>query len=176
MTLNKKLQQALEKEFRPLGIVAYSCCCRLGCTGTYEEDDDFECREKGIYFFRLHLEGMNYDPTPESFYVQYDDFEYLMKNWDAECALIKRWAEIVGVKIREIKKPDSENIGIGVFFTEPLKLQDPLPSSEPENDDDPGNKAFKAFMKQLELLQEPEPDLKSFDPYKPFDFDNKIDF
>lgn len=51
--LNEKLQTELEQAFKPLGIVAYTNCCRLGCTGTYEEDDpDFQLTDKpGVYFF-----------------------------------------------------------------------------------------------------------------------------
>jgi hypothetical protein len=39
---NKELYIELEKKFKPLGIIACSLCCRLGCTGSYDEyDKDF---------------------------------------------------------------------------------------------------------------------------------------
>ena len=39
-SLNKDLQSRLKEHFHPLGIVAYSNCCRFGCSGSYNEDDE----------------------------------------------------------------------------------------------------------------------------------------
>lgn len=135
MSLNLELQHKLELEFARLGIVAYSNCCRMGCTGTYEEDDDnFTVREKGIYFFRLHLNGMNYDPLVDHVRVNYNDFYYLTKHWDEECEIIVRWAKIVGVDVARIDKPLSDETNIGVFFSKPLQLE---PSDfEDDSEDD----------------------------------------
>jgi hypothetical protein len=35
--MNSTLERALEETFKPLGIVAFSRCCRWGCTGSYDE-------------------------------------------------------------------------------------------------------------------------------------------
>ena len=93
--LNRDLCKALEEHFRPKGVVAFSRCCRLGCTGTYGENPNFEEREKGIYFIRLHLAGMNYDPNPKDCYAHYVDFTYLMDNWDEERKLLTQFCRIV---------------------------------------------------------------------------------
>ena len=67
MAFNENLQHELERVFKPMGLVAYSNCCRWGCTGAYDEDDaEFVPRNKGIYFIRLHLNGMNYRPEVQT--------------------------------------------------------------------------------------------------------------
>jgi hypothetical protein len=125
MTLNLELQNKLKKEFKPLGIVAYSNCCRPGCTGTYEEDDDFKGRDdSGINYISLFLNGINYRQHPDKAYASYDNFKYLMANWIKERKLIKRWAEIVGVEVK-IKKPKSKKIAVEIIFSKPLNLEKP---------------------------------------------------
>lgn len=123
--LNSTLAEALEAHFRPFGIVAYSRCCNIHCTGSYNEDDHFQWRKTpGISYFKLFLSGMNYDPEPEECYVQYEDWQYIDENWEAEKQLIKDWCNIVlgsssGV---EIIKPEDETKAITVCFPYPLQL------------------------------------------------------
>lgn len=122
--MNTDLQNRLTEVFRPLGIVAFTNCCRIGCTDTYEDDDTFKFREtKGIFFIRLHLDGMNYNPRPTQVWAQYEDFDYLMTHWDEECDLIKKWAKIVNVDV-EIQKPKSVKETIRIKFAKELELDD----------------------------------------------------
>lgn len=124
MSLNKDLQNRLEKEFKPLGIAAFTNCCRTGCTHNYA-DDDFKWRKDGgITFIRLHLNGMNYQEEVTEAFAQYNDYKYLMDHWDEECKLIKKWTDVVGVMLTHIEKPKQKE-KIGIYFT-PLKL-DPFP-------------------------------------------------
>ena len=105
--LNKNLQLRLKQFFKPLGIVAYSLCCREGCTGAYDEnDEDFVHRLKGIVFIRLHLDGMNYDSldhnlNPKVCYASYHDFDYLMGNWEQEKDILDQWCFILGLSSHE---------------------------------------------------------------------------
>jgi hypothetical protein len=93
--MNKTLQLALKNEFKKKGILAYTNCCRWGCTGAYDEEDDFKEREtKGIYFIRLHTDGMNYNPQPTFTTALYGDFDYLMDNWAEECTILDKWCEV----------------------------------------------------------------------------------
>jgi hypothetical protein len=144
--LNEELCDELESVFKPLGIVAFSRCCRWGCTGSYDEEDPNWCektgRQKGIYYIRLHLDGMNYDPAPECCFAMYSDFEYTMNHWDEECELLMRFCRIVygdeknGKNSRfRIEKPENESRGIGIFFEDPLTLQ-PMPADEEEDEDE----------------------------------------
>jgi hypothetical protein len=95
LTMNKTLQLALKNEFKKKGILAYTNCCRWGCTGAYDEEDDFEEREtKGIYFIRLHTDGMNYKSQPTFTTALYEDFDYLMDNWVQECTILDKWCEV----------------------------------------------------------------------------------
>lgn len=121
--INQDLQKRLEEKFKPLGIVAYSNCCRLGCTGTYGEDYGFQMREKGILFFRLHLNGMNYREHPKTIPIIYDDYNYLIEHWNEECDLIKEWCSTVGANIEKIEKPLSNDIAIKLSFTKHLNLE-----------------------------------------------------
>lgn len=146
MSLNEDLQQALQDEFSPRGIVAYSCCCRWGCTGSYDEDDDedFKVRESdGIYYIRLHLDGMNYNDKPTSCYASYGNFEYLMDHWEEECAIIAKWCEIVGLQPSEyvIEKPEHGRRGVGILFGKPLDLEEQPEESEEEDSEDEAEKA-----------------------------------
>lgn len=138
--LNAELQERLKEHFKPLGIVAYSLCCRWGCTDSYEETDgDFKERFKGddggVYFIRLHLHGMNYNPAVRMVAASYGSFEYLMKNWDQEKALIDKFCEIVGKAPHEYKivKPNSIARCIMIHFCEPLNLDEEV--YEDEDDD-----------------------------------------
>lgn len=127
--MNQDLKQRLEKTFKPLGIIAWSGCCRLGCTGSYDEDDDtFQLRKCGIVFFKLFLSGMNYVSRPKSCYVQYTDWNYLKNNWDAEKALIRKWCRIVGLRSGEytVDFPKDEKAAIGIHFNQPLTLDPPV--------------------------------------------------
>lgn len=131
--LNQDLKDRLEEEFSPIGLVAYSGCCRWGCTGSYGGDgqDDFEDRKNGIYYIRLHLEGMNYDAHPDSCYASYcaeegDAHEYLMDHWDEEVRLIRKFCEILGLTKEDytISKPPDARTTIGIHFNRPLNLDE----------------------------------------------------
>jgi hypothetical protein len=134
--LNAKLQQDLEAEFKPLGIVAYSNCCRLGCTGTYEEDDpDFKINEEGgIFFIRLHLNGMNYNSQPKAVYAQYENYDYLMQHWAAEEAKLDQWAAILGLQKGDytINKPPNQHNAIEIKFEKQVQLEEPYDEDEDE--------------------------------------------
>jgi len=129
MEFNIQLQHALEAAFKPQGIVAYSNCCRLGCTGTYEEEDpDFKLNEDGgIFFIRLHLNGMNYDPNPSGASAHYESHEYLMQHWAAEEAKLHQWAAILGLQCDEyiITQPPNQAITVRIEFLRPLRLEKP---------------------------------------------------
>jgi hypothetical protein len=134
--LNDNLQTELEAAFKPLGIVAYSNCCRLGCTGTYEEDDpDFKITDKdGIYFIKIYLSGMNYIHNPQSAHACYYKFDYLMSNWEAEESKLDHWASILGLSKDEyfIKKPQNQQEAIHIEFHKPLALEIPKADSDGE--------------------------------------------
>jgi hypothetical protein len=134
--LNVKLQQDLEAAFKPLGIVAFSNCCRLGCTGTYEEDDpDFKINEEGgICFIRLHLNGMNYRSLPDSASAMYESHDYLMQHWAAEEAKLDQWAAILGLQKGEytITKPRNQEQAIIIKFLKPVQLEEPHDQSDDE--------------------------------------------
>jgi hypothetical protein len=141
MSLNLRLKDALQEEFEPRGIVAYSGCCRWGCTGSYDEDSEsFESRNKGIYYIRFHLSGMNYSETVESCAVSYCDtenqgnaFAYLMDNWNAEVQVLQRFFEILGLQENQyrIVKPESARTAIMLYFNDPYQLE-----ALPEDSDD----------------------------------------
>ena len=126
MALNAELQRKLKAEFKPRGIVAYSNCCHAGCTRAYDETDkDFQRRpENGIYFIQLFLNGMNYNPCPQSCCVIYRSFEYVMAHWHQECALLHKWCEVVGLGLKEyiIRRPWDESQHIEIVFFKPIKL------------------------------------------------------
>ena len=136
--MNSTLAEALEAHFRPYGIVAYSRCCTIGCSGSYNEDDDhFQWRKTpGISYFKLYLSGMNYDPEPEECFVEYENWQYLEENWDAEKQLIHDWCNIVlgsssGVEIIE---PEDGTKAITVRFPHPLQLDQVLDEDEDEEE------------------------------------------
>ena len=80
-SLNKDLQSRLKEHFHPLGIVAYSNCCRFGCSGSYNEDDEnLQGRnDEGVYFIRLRTDGMNYTPHQTMVAAKYVNFEYVVR-------------------------------------------------------------------------------------------------
>lgn len=131
--LNRDLKKRLKKEFSPLGIVAYSGCCRWGCTGSYGGDGqcNFEDRKNGIYYIKLFLDGMNYDDDPRSCYVPYcvdgdgDAYEYLMNHWEEECRHLRKFCEILGLLKDEytIIKPSNIKECICIRFHRSLHLE-----------------------------------------------------
>lgn len=138
--MNSVLKRKLENEFSPIGLVAYSGCCRWGCTGSYGGDgqQDFKERKNGIYYIRLHLEGMNYDPDTRSCYANYDAengnaYEYLIDHWEEECQLLHKFCKIIGLAPDEytISKPPNGQTGVGIHFKRALGLDD-----YPEESDD----------------------------------------
>jgi len=119
MSLNSDLQDALEWEFRPRKILAFTNCCHERCSGTYleegewsvegedgeeeeEDDETTDLREKGIFFIRLHLNGGNYKSKVKSCFAKYTDFDYLREHWAEEKKIIDRWCSIV------LKKPNNK--------------------------------------------------------------------
>lgn len=136
--LNQQLQTELTSAFKPLGIIAFSNCCRAACAANYADDDDFKFTERsGIYFFRLHLEGMNYSEKVEDVYASYDNFEYLMEHWTDELSMIDHWASILGLNNTEyiVDKPNNQNQPVFIHFLKPLQLEK-LPKEDEDDDDD----------------------------------------
>lgn len=140
--LNVDLKRRLHEEFGPKGIIAWSGCCRLGCTGSYDEyDDAFSMRKApGIVFFPLHLEGGNYAAERSDVWVNYLDLSYVRTHWDEEKAFIDRWCEIVGLGANEYKVtlPEDQNRAIEVRFTRPVML-DPMPDEDDEDEENVGD-------------------------------------
>ena len=133
-----KLSEKLENHFKPLGIVAFSFCCHPGCTGTYDEyDSSFEYREKGIYFIRLHLGGMNFYHNPIECFASYSDFDYLIKNWQEEENILIDWCRIIGLSKGEYKiiQPKSKNNAITIRFEKELSIIDEFKSDEFNSDE-----------------------------------------
>jgi hypothetical protein len=137
--LNADLKSRIEEVFKPLRIIGYSGCCRLGCTGSYDEfDRSFVLRTKGITYFRLHLSGMNYDSFPTGANVHYEGgVEYLNAHWDEELALITQWCGLLGLALGEFKvqRPRTSAECITVTFARPLVLE-LKPKAEDESDYD----------------------------------------
>lgn len=125
MYLNEELQTKLENEFKPMGIIAFTNCCGTRyCQDNYADDMGYkEIREKGIWFFRIHLNGMNYNDNVSSISVYYDDFDYLMDNWQSESEIINQWIAVISGEVSKIKKPTSEKECIIIFFKNDLKLE-----------------------------------------------------
>jgi hypothetical protein len=122
--LNPIIAAKLENYFKHRGIAAYTRCCRFGCTSTYADDLDWDFREQGIYFVRLSLSGMNYEPLVKSFYAYYSDFAYLKENWEQEKAYLLKYCEILGYNENEctITFPDDENKTIAIQLNRILVL------------------------------------------------------
>ncbi len=136
--MNATLADKIKDVFKTLGIIGYSRCCRLGCTGSYDErDDEFIIREKGICYFKLFLSGMNYDQHPQKISVVYDDFQFLMQNWDDEKALVDRWCDVIGLKNGDysVEKPDSVVKCIIIRLNQPLNLEECDYSDEDEEEE-----------------------------------------
>lgn len=132
--MNENLKQRIEDVFKPLGIIGYSGCCRLGCTGAYDETDrNFRLRDKGIIYFKLFLSGMNYYQDVRVVYVQYSDIGYLHGNWEQEKGHIDRWCGLLGLHNGEyeIERPETEEMAITVRFNRALGLD-----AEQYDDDD----------------------------------------
>ena len=64
---------------------------------------------------------MNYRSPVESVRAHYQDFDYLMRNWEYEKSLLVRWCEILGLTPGEytIEKPPNGHTCIVVRFEEP---------------------------------------------------------
>ena len=129
------LSDRLKLEFKSKGIVAFSFCCRPGCSGTYDEDSEFDYRKNGIFFIRLHLSGMNFDANPDQCSVYYSNFNYLIKNWKQEEDILHDWCKIVGLLKNDyqIIKPNSENNSIIIKFKKQLLLKDNLIEEQENN-------------------------------------------
>lgn len=133
--MNKILKSEIERVFKPLGIVGYSGCCRLGCTGSYDENDEGFCyRDQGILYFKLFLSGMNYDEHPQAVSVQYIDIDFLNRNWEAEKRLIDQWCNLLALREGDysIERPETEEKTIVIRFSRPLDLDPEIYSDEDE--------------------------------------------
>jgi hypothetical protein len=136
--LNQDLQNKLKQVFKPLGIVAYSNCCNYRCSSAYNLDDPaFQGRDFGIYFMKLFLNGMNYEPHPEECYVQYSDHQYLIDNWVEQRNLLVLFCNTLNLANGqfEITQPNSEDKAIKITFAQPLNLEEEEYSDESEDDE-----------------------------------------
>jgi hypothetical protein len=128
--INLKLQKNLELAFKDddgiypfLGLRSFGLNNRLCC----------RWRPHGICEFRLCLIPVRdsygnihlYRHNVEEVSVNYSDCDYVVANWAEECAIIKRWCIVLGVKEYTVKKPESVNEFIVVRFKEPLSLERP---------------------------------------------------
>ena len=123
----RQLQADLETVFRPLGIVAFSTCCNYACSGSYNEDGTFLGREDdGIYYIRLHLDGMNFDPEPVQVAASYGSWEYLDMHWDTECQMLAGWCAVLGLKEGDytIMKPESIKTCVLISLKKHPELED----------------------------------------------------
>jgi hypothetical protein len=125
--LNRQLQADLETVFRPLGIVAFSTCCNYACSGSYNEDGTFLGREDdGIYYIRLHLDGMNFNLEPVQVAASYGSWEYLDMHWDTECQMLAGWCAVLGLKEGDytIMKPESIKTCVLISLKKHPELED----------------------------------------------------
>ena len=133
---NRDLQKDLETVFSPRGIVAFSNCCKFECSSAYNlRDENFRVRqEDGIYFIRLHLNGMNYYPCVDTIPFMYGSLEYLNKHWEQEQQLIAQFCAVIGLEEGKytIQKPKSIDRCIIVEKFKPLHLE---PEKYEEDDD-----------------------------------------
>ena len=146
--VNRDLQKDLETVFSPRGIVAFTNCCKIECSGAYNEvDESFRVRQDdGIYFIRFTLNGMNYSPDKyvmfaamsnkskdkgDSEYcfhgiaISYGSLEYLYEHWEQEQQLIAQFCAVIGLEEGEFKihKPKSIRTCIMVENYKPLQLE-----------------------------------------------------
>ena len=57
--------------------------------------------------------------------ICYEDLQYVIQNWDAECDVIRRWCAVLGVKEGgyKIEKPESKRDCIYVSFNKAVELE-----------------------------------------------------
>lgn len=105
---NRRLQKRLELVFSEEGISAFSNCCDSeNCCYSYNSCSRFNRREKGIAFFRFYLNGMNYEPhlPLHQVHAVYSDLDYVLRHWEAEVDIIRRWCAVLGVANYTVEKP-----------------------------------------------------------------------
>jgi hypothetical protein len=154
---NIRLQKSLELVFFEEGISAFSNCCDTDyCCYSYNSCSRFSRREKGIVFFRLYLNGVNYDPSRplNKVYVLYSDLNYVLENWEAECDIIRRWCAVLGVTRYTVEKPSLESISMRVVFGNPVVLEGHVVEDEEEviNADEP---AVNIYDTETSSIQRP---------------------
>ena len=123
--VNQQLQKDFDTIFFHEGLLAFSNCCHYGCSHAYGAHDiRFQPRE-GIYFIRLHLNGMNYDDGATMVAASYADYDYLDEHWDAERDMLVRWCGILGLEEGEfdIEKPGGIETCVAIHFKKPLELE-----------------------------------------------------
>ena len=146
--MSKQLQRSFELVFSQQGIVAFTNCCG-NCTDSYEDcsNSSFTSRKQGITFFKFYLNGMNYfGGDVSNIGVAYTDIDYLHKNWEDECDIIRRWCAVLEVKDYEVEKRKSEKSCIVVRFKQPVTL----PDYEFGTDDD----SFFDMMDEIEYFEQ----------------------
>lgn len=124
--VNQRLQLNFESVFSEEGIVAFSNCCS-NCTDSYQDVLGFTLRDRGIKFFKLFLNGINYDDHfLDGVYVVYSDLKYLSEEWESECEIIRRWCAVIGLADNEytIRKPKTNAECIFVEFNRVLTLEE----------------------------------------------------
>lgn len=113
---NKNLASRLDEKFLGTHLVPYSNCC-----GTCKQNK-FEFVRDYTFSIRLYLNGMNYRPIVSKVYADYDP-DLSVDRLKAEVKLIEMWAEVLGVRIKEIKWPESIEESIEISFSEHLILE-----------------------------------------------------
>jgi hypothetical protein len=124
--VNQRLQKNFETVFHHEGIIAFSNCDTT-CTDSYQDAPDFILRERGVKFFKLFLNGINYDSHfLDGVFVVYTDLKYLLDHWNAECDIIRRWCGVLGLPEGSytINKPKSDMECIFVEFGNILELEE----------------------------------------------------
>jgi len=123
---NEVIADLLFAEFEPIGIAAYTCCCKYLCTGTYADEDEWRktSRKNGIYFFRFTLDGMNYfNNKRHGVYAHYCDYDYLIHEWESEKKIVERWCNAIGLYEGDytVEQPE-QGKAVWVEFNKPYLL------------------------------------------------------
>ena len=129
---NDDIADCLYAECEPIGIAGYTYCCKFHCTDTYADEDEWQktSRNKGIYFFRFSLGGMNYFDSAPGVMAHYEDYDYLIREWEGEKEFVRRWCSAIGLGEDDytVEQPQQGN-AVWVKFNRPYSL-DHEPMSE----------------------------------------------
>lgn len=132
--VSEDVEQKLEDTFSPLGIAAYSNCCRFGCTGTYADETGWKVKQPGIYDIKIYLSGMNFREEVRSVFCYYEEFDFLTKNWEDEKGYLDLWARSLGIPkdCYTIIKPSTPQKAVEIQFSTPLRIIPPYYSDDEE--------------------------------------------